>query len=689
MQQTINPLQNATSSTLYGGKATNLASMLQAKLPVPDGLAISIDAFTDEESATLTPAAATHLTTLLATRAPDTLFAVRSSATVEDAIDSSWAGQFETFLYVAAADVPQKVEQCHAAIKARAKAYSEASNNKQAIQVAVVVQEMIDPAYAGVMFTQNPVSGANQLVIEYVQGVGEQLVSGKATPEDFTYDRTTKQLSSALPIPFATDELIRLGLEIEQLFAGAPQDIEWAIDKSGKLWITQSRPITTLNIERTGEGYHYLGDPGDLFYWGPAQGRTLYMSDFLAAVRTTFTQWHTDTTYPNPPKTLVLLHQDKFLWLNKKAAFAEFTEPLFAWYAEHGDLDDDQAQWRAAVDAIDLSKTYQPGELLPLLTAVWQTTFAAEFSLYGAEATIAKHLKGFDEKDIHRIWGAYSLPDKPTFINQIDEKVLRLKDPEKLADEFRWALNSYAGVAKRESLVTYFTQRIKDLEGNSDAVLGSEADRAAIAQEFKLSEDIQHQLNLARRIAEFMDDRKAWMMQTRPVIEKMAQALARERNAELSVIERCRLEDLVDSDTQQYYGWTFINGKNIDLTKDDVERSWDWYVEYKAASTVLKGIVSSRGGKHFMTGEVVVVHDPAEQVAPGKIVVVPSTGPSYVPIMRKAAALVTDHGGMMSHAAIVAREFNLPCIVGTVHATKVLKNGNKVVLDLVKGEVNK
>ena len=90
-----------------------------------------------------------------------------------------------------------------------------------------------------------------------------------------------------------------------------------------------------------------------------------------------------------------------------------------------------------------------------------------------------------------------------------------------------------------------------------------------------------------------------------------------------------------------------------------------------------------------MTGEVVVIHDPAEQVADGKIVVVPSTGPSYVPIMRKAAALITDHGGMMSHAAIVAREFNLPCIVGTVHATKVLQNGDKVVLDLVRGEVNK
>lgn len=90
-----------------------------------------------------------------------------------------------------------------------------------------------------------------------------------------------------------------------------------------------------------------------------------------------------------------------------------------------------------------------------------------------------------------------------------------------------------------------------------------------------------------------------------------------------------------------------------------------------------------------MNGEVVVVTSPTDIAEDGRIVVVPSTSPSYVPLMRKAKALVTDHGGMMSHAAIVAREFNLPCIVGTKQATKVLKNGDKVVLDLVKGEVNK
>jgi pyruvate,water dikinase len=55
--------------------------------------------------------------------------------------------------------------------------------------------------------------------------------------------------------------------------------------------------------------------------------------------------------------------------------------------------------------------------------------------------------------------------------------------------------------------------------------------------------------------------------------------------------------------------------------------------------------------------------------------------------MKKALALVTDHGGVMSHAAIVAREFNLPCIVGTKVATKTLKTGDKVVLDMLRGDI--
>jgi phosphoenolpyruvate synthase/pyruvate phosphate dikinase len=137
------------------------------------------------------------------------------------------------------------------------------------------------------------------------------------------------------------------------------------------------------------------------------------------------------------------------------------------------------------------------------------------------------------------------------------------------------------------------------------------------------------------------------------------------------------------------YGWFFNDGHASLVSKEDAHEIWQRYVDFKVSSSAVIGIVAANGGKHFVNGEVAVVASPTDAVEDGRIVVVPSTSPSYVPLMRKAKALVTDHGGMMSHAAIVAREFNLPCIVGTKQATKVLKDGDKVVLDLVKGEVIK
>jgi pyruvate,water dikinase len=65
------------------------------------------------------------------------------------------------------------------------------------------------------------------------------------------------------------------------------------------------------------------------------------------------------------------------------------------------------------------------------------------------------------------------------------------------------------------------------------------------------------------------------------------------------------------------------------------------------------------------------------------------TSPDYVPLMRKAAAVVTDVGGLMSHAAVISREIGIPCITGTKSATKTLKNGDRVEVDVARGTVRK
>lgn len=98
----------------------------------------------------------------------------------------------------------------------------------------------------------------------------------------------------------------------------------------------------------------------------------------------------------------------------------------------------------------------------------------------------------------------------------------------------------------------------------------------------------------------------------------------------------------------------------------------------------IKGTVANRG---FYTGIVRVIlrHEDFDKFNPGEILVATMTSVDYIPLMKKAGALVTDEGGLACHAAVVSREFNLPCIIGTKIATKILKNGNTVEINANSG----
>lgn len=122
-----------------------------------------------------------------------------------------------------------------------------------------------------------------------------------------------------------------------------------------------------------------------------------------------------------------------------------------------------------------------------------------------------------------------------------------------------------------------------------------------------------------------------------------------------------------------------VSGKNIPqiLKKINLQH-------IKAKVSQLTGVVASQG---IVTARVVIVKGIKDlnKVKKGDIMVAVTTHPDFIPAMRKASAFVTDEGGMTSHAAIVAREFGVPCIVGTKNATSILKDGDKVTVDAKKG----
>jgi len=405
-------------------------------------------------------------------------------------------------------------------------------------------------------------------------------------------------------------------------------------------------------------GHHYLGEPDSLFYWGPSRAKPLHMSDFMAAIEAFFADLASDQTMPSPPKTVVLFHDGKMVWLNNAEAFTSFTRELFVAYEKQNRLAEDTQKW----EQLGQSLAQLTGkEFDDALIAMWRATLFAEFALYGAESALAKRFNRFDPKVRQHIWGVFTAPKNGTFLNRIDAELLRTADPKAIAQKYPWIQDGYSGTEK--SADTYFVKRLAQLQDHTDDNPKLTTEPDDIVAKYKLTQADVDALELASGLAEFMDRRKAWMMQTRRLIKHP-------------------YSQITD-------GWLFADGQAELLNKTKTAELWDRYVQFRSATSVVSGIVASNGGHHFINGEVAVVSSPTDAVAADRILVVPSTSPSYVPLMRTARALITDHGGLMSHAAIVAREFGLPCIVGTNQATKVLKTGDKVVLDLVTGEVDR
>jgi len=212
----------------------------------------------------------------------DLAVAVRSSATAEDLPGASFAGQQDTFLNVTQKSLLSSIKQCWSSLfTPRAIVYrKEKGFSTDEVLISVAVQELIFSKSSGVMFTIEPVSGAkDKIVINASWGLGEAIVSGQVTPDEYMVQKGTfkieekqvvkkeRQIISdrkggtkweTLPkelqaIQTITDEqIVRLaqyGTQIENHY-GVPQDIEWAVDDRGRIFILQARPETVHGMEK-------------------------------------------------------------------------------------------------------------------------------------------------------------------------------------------------------------------------------------------------------------------------------------------------------------------------------------------------------------------------------------------------------------------------------------------------------
>lgn len=348
-----------------GGKIANLGELLAANVPGSPGVAVEVEAFRlfiansptiQQLIANLVglpedeiddPAAKVREAILaapmpheveaqiqVACTKPGVVYAVRSSATAEDLAGASFAGQQDTYLGVKGPDVILHVKKCWASLfNARAIHYRNQNGfSHSEVGIAVAIQELVRSKVSGVMFTVEPVTGnRTQICIDAIWGLGELLVGGMATPDNYVIDKGKLSLLSytvtpqevrlswngvgsyeeAVPVDLRnqrklTDdqlaELAQYGLRIEEHYGG-PQDIEWAIDDRGSICILQSRPVTTAHHDDFHDeaevtevapvlGVGFAASPGTIsgpvrFVFRPADCTKVQPGDIMVAPMTT------------------------------------------------------------------------------------------------------------------------------------------------------------------------------------------------------------------------------------------------------------------------------------------------------------------------------------------------------------------------------------------------------------------
>lgn len=290
-----------------GGKGANLARLTQAGFAVPAAFVVTSQAFAallrsqrglageiaalDRvpaealagrcaalrrriQAAPLPPSLEEELRAALARLGAERV-SVRSSSTLEDLAEAAFAGQHDTFLSIVPADVPDRVRACFASLfEDRAAVYrAHKGFSHAAARMAVVVQRMVESAVSGVAFTLDPVTGAlDEVVVDAAFGLGEAVVSGEVSADHHRLAKATlavleesigakeRRIASGARGTVTVEgsagdrlaldrsqleEVVRTALRVEEAF-GFPQDVEWALDASGRLFVLQARPVTTI-----------------------------------------------------------------------------------------------------------------------------------------------------------------------------------------------------------------------------------------------------------------------------------------------------------------------------------------------------------------------------------------------------------------------------------------------------------
>lgn len=619
--------------SLVGGKAASLGELLNLGLPVPLGFAITTYCYKEFKNQEFPVDIKKMILDAFGELKTDRV-AVRSSAIGEDSADASWAGQLETYLNTSKENLIEAVRKCWESIHSeRALSYAAGKNiNEDELAIGVVVQKMVNSEVSGVMFTVNPINNKDEIMIEAGYGLGESLVQGLITPDNFVVNRKTlKILESRIEtqetmlvfydgenkqIAVPTDkkdkpaltqkqviELARLGLMIEKHYS-MPQDIEWAIEKD-KVYILQSRPITTLSDKKKSVKM-FNKDDYMLALW--FQGVSVFVTDIhndlykdLEALfiidNGMFKQYFTQKAYKRALERGVKFYSDKH-------AFDQYKNDLFLHCNKFKEFFESEIKNKKTLskDTVELFFAYTKKLCGDYTKMNFEFTDKA-FTLQGENPVIKKNLSGVTKfKD--KVRGVMNMvlfePDGYSY------KFFSI-----LGKQFKLPFSIFDNLTQKEILALFEGKR------SDEKTVSKRQDAFVESYDFD-------------SFYEGID--------ARPILREFR--------------EKATYTDIIQ-------GQTASPGKasgRVKIIPVD-------YSDLKQINVEIK------------------------KMKQGDILVAETTAPELMVACKKAGAIVTDMGGLMSHAAIISREFGIPCIVGTKNATKLLKNGDFVEVNADKGVI--
>jgi len=227
-----------------------------------------------------------------------------------------------------------------------------------------------------------------------------------------------------------------------------------------------------------------------------------------------------------------------------------------------------------------------------------------------------------------------------------------------------------------------------------------------ILKQYKLSDDLKLHFKMIEIMGEGIDKRKEKMLQCNYFIDMYCEEIANRFDLKKKEVHEFTVEEIEElllknkkpskTTVKKRYEISAYVMKRKGNT-DDVETKW--FYGKKAEKLIeltgpdltgeIKGQVASAPVDKIRGTAQIIMNTHKQKFKKGNILVTTMTRPDFVPLMRKAKAIITDEGGVTCHAAIISRELNIPCVIGTKIASKVLKDGDKVEIDANKGVVRK